>query len=161
MTTDEALAIPVAELRPALEAVLMVADEPLDQIALASAVGYPEGDVAAALGDRLGRRSGSAGVRGGGLGVDRVVRLKNRPPRLVHGILVDLELLVQFVDEPFVGPELPFVRNPDARHLARHSGSPAFISEDLESAGRVRPTRTTVKRNPVCRTVSRHRQGLA
>jgi segregation and condensation protein B len=49
MTTDEALAIPVAELRPALEAVLMVADEPLDQIALASAVGYPEGDVAAAL----------------------------------------------------------------------------------------------------------------
>ena len=49
MTTDEALAIPVAELRPALEAVLMVADEPLDQVALASAVGYPEGEVAAAL----------------------------------------------------------------------------------------------------------------
>ena len=49
MTTDEALAIPLAELRPALEAVLMVADEPLDQLALASAVGYPEGEVAAAL----------------------------------------------------------------------------------------------------------------
>jgi segregation and condensation protein B len=49
MTTDDALAIPVAELRPALEAVLMVADQPLDQRALASSVGYPEGEVAAAL----------------------------------------------------------------------------------------------------------------
>ncbi len=49
MTTDEALAVPVAELRPALEAVLMVADEPLDQVALASAVGYPEREVAEAL----------------------------------------------------------------------------------------------------------------
>jgi segregation and condensation protein B len=49
MTTDEALAVPVAELRPALEAVLMVADEPLDQVTLASAVGYPEAEVAEAL----------------------------------------------------------------------------------------------------------------
>lgn len=47
--TEEALAVPVAELRPALEAVLMVADEPLDEIALASAVGYPEAEVSAAL----------------------------------------------------------------------------------------------------------------
>ena len=49
MTTDEALAVPMAELRPALEALLMVADEPLDQVLLASAVGYPEGEVLAAL----------------------------------------------------------------------------------------------------------------
>jgi len=49
MTTDEVLAVPVAELRPALEAVLMVADQPLDQVALATAVGYPEGEVVAAL----------------------------------------------------------------------------------------------------------------
>ena len=44
--TDEAsetLDIPLAELRPALEAVLMVADQPLDHITLASAVGYPPG----------------------------------------------------------------------------------------------------------------------
>lgn len=47
--TEEALAVPVAELRPALEAVLMVADEPLDEIALASAVGYPEAEVSEAL----------------------------------------------------------------------------------------------------------------
>lgn len=47
--TEEALAVPVAELRPALEAVLMVADEPLDDRALASAVGYPEAEVAEAL----------------------------------------------------------------------------------------------------------------
>ncbi|UMG92579.1 SMC-Scp complex subunit ScpB [Nocardioides sp. TF02-7] len=47
--TEEALAVPVADLRPALEAVLMVADEPLDQRALASAVGYPEAEVAEAL----------------------------------------------------------------------------------------------------------------
>jgi segregation and condensation protein B len=45
----ETLAVPVAELRPALEAVLMVADQPLDQVTLASSVGYPVEDVAAAL----------------------------------------------------------------------------------------------------------------
>jgi segregation and condensation protein B len=50
-TTDgpETLAVPLAELRPALEAVLMVADQPLDQVTLASAVGYPVEEVAAAL----------------------------------------------------------------------------------------------------------------
>ena len=49
-TTDEdTLAVPVAELRPALEAVLMVADQPLDTLTLASAVGYPTDDVTAAL----------------------------------------------------------------------------------------------------------------
>ncbi|HWU20862.1 MAG TPA: SMC-Scp complex subunit ScpB [Nocardioides sp.] len=47
--TEEALAVPVAALRPALEAVLMVADQPLDEMALATAVGYPAGEVAAAL----------------------------------------------------------------------------------------------------------------
>jgi segregation and condensation protein B len=49
MTTDEALAIPVAELRPALEAVLMVADQPLDQVTLATAVGYPVTEVSREL----------------------------------------------------------------------------------------------------------------
>ncbi|PWN04089.1 SMC-Scp complex subunit ScpB [Nocardioides silvaticus] len=39
----------MAELRPALEALLMVADQPLDQVVLASAVGYPEGEVVEAL----------------------------------------------------------------------------------------------------------------
>jgi segregation and condensation protein B len=47
--TDEVLAVPVAELRPALEAVLMVADQPLDQVTLATAVGYPVTEVVAAL----------------------------------------------------------------------------------------------------------------
>ncbi|GAA5156271.1 SMC-Scp complex subunit ScpB [Nocardioides marinquilinus] len=45
----ELLAVPLAELRPALEAVLMVADQPLDDATLATAVGYPPGEVAAAL----------------------------------------------------------------------------------------------------------------
>jgi segregation and condensation protein B len=45
----ETLAVPVAALRPALEAVLMVADQPLDHVTLASAVGYPPGEVSAAL----------------------------------------------------------------------------------------------------------------
>ena len=45
----ETLAVPLAELRPALEAVLMVADQPLDQVTLASAVGYPVEEVAGAL----------------------------------------------------------------------------------------------------------------
>ncbi len=45
----DTLAVPLAELRPALEAVLMVADQPLDQVTLASAVGYPVSEVAAAL----------------------------------------------------------------------------------------------------------------
>lgn len=46
---EEAAAEPVAELRPALEAVLMVADQPLDAVALATAVRYPETEVVAAL----------------------------------------------------------------------------------------------------------------
>lgn len=45
----ETLAIPQAELRPALEAVLMVADQPLDQVALATVVGYPVVQVVEAL----------------------------------------------------------------------------------------------------------------
>ena len=45
----ETLAVPVAELSPALEAVLMVADETLDQVALATAVGYPVAEVGQAL----------------------------------------------------------------------------------------------------------------
>ena len=49
--TDEVLAVPVAELRPALEAVLMVADQPLDQVTLATAVGYPVAEGSGALSD--------------------------------------------------------------------------------------------------------------
>ena len=40
---------PTADLRPALEAVLMVADQPLDDRTLAAAVGEPEGEVHAML----------------------------------------------------------------------------------------------------------------
>jgi segregation and condensation protein B len=43
------LEVPVAELRPALEAVLMVSDQPLDHLTLASAVGYPPAEVLEAL----------------------------------------------------------------------------------------------------------------
>ena len=49
MTETETLAVPLADLRPALEAVLMVADQPLDHISLATAVGYPVAEVAEAL----------------------------------------------------------------------------------------------------------------
>lgn len=48
-TPEEPLAVPLAELRPALEAVLMVADQPLDHLTLASAVGYPPAEVHQAL----------------------------------------------------------------------------------------------------------------
>lgn len=44
-----ALDVPVAALRPSLEAMLMIADQPLDRSTLAAAVGYPEGEVADAL----------------------------------------------------------------------------------------------------------------
>ena len=47
--SSETLDFPLAELRPALEAVLMVADQPLDHMTLATAVGYPPGEVSAAL----------------------------------------------------------------------------------------------------------------
>lgn len=47
----EALDVPLVELRPALEAILMVSDQPLDQVTLASAVGHPVDEVVAALGD--------------------------------------------------------------------------------------------------------------
>ena len=46
---SETLEVPLTELRPALEAVLMVADQPLDHMTLASAVGYPPGQVSEAL----------------------------------------------------------------------------------------------------------------
>jgi segregation and condensation protein B len=45
----DTLDIPLADLRPALEAVLMVADQPLDHVTLASAVGYPADQVNEAL----------------------------------------------------------------------------------------------------------------
>jgi segregation and condensation protein B len=45
----DTLAVPVAELRPALEAILMVSDEPVDKVRLASVVGHPVADVEAAL----------------------------------------------------------------------------------------------------------------
>jgi segregation and condensation protein B len=47
--TEETLAVPVADLRPSLEAVLMVADQPLEVALLATAVGYPTEEVQAAL----------------------------------------------------------------------------------------------------------------
>ena len=60
MTEGETLEVPLAELRPALEAVLMVADQPLDDPTLASAVGYPQVEVAAAL-DALAREYDESG----------------------------------------------------------------------------------------------------
>lgn len=46
---SQTLAVPLAELRPTLEALLLVADEPMDDAQLASVVGYPVEDVSAAL----------------------------------------------------------------------------------------------------------------
>ena len=51
---EELFAVPLAELRPALEAILMVADQPLDAVSLASVVGYPSEEVAAALRELAG-----------------------------------------------------------------------------------------------------------
>ena len=48
-TGPHELELEMLDLRPALEAVLMVADQPLDHLTLASAVGYPPGQVSAAL----------------------------------------------------------------------------------------------------------------
>lgn len=68
--TDEAVE-PVAPLRPALEAVLMVADQPLDAVSLASAVRHPEAEVVEALGalaaeyDEQGRGFELRNVAGG------------------------------------------------------------------------------------------------
>jgi segregation and condensation protein B len=45
----DTLSVAVAELRPALEAILMVSDEPLDKVRLASVVGHPVDDVEEAL----------------------------------------------------------------------------------------------------------------
>jgi segregation and condensation protein B len=47
--SEEMLAVAVGELRPSLEALLMVADQPLDVSTMAAAVGHPVDDVAAAL----------------------------------------------------------------------------------------------------------------
>ena len=47
--TPETLDVPVAELRPALEAVLMLADPPRDHVTLAIADGYPPEEVRTSL----------------------------------------------------------------------------------------------------------------
>lgn len=52
--TEQTLDVAVADLRPALEAVLMVADQPLDHLTLASAVGHPAGEVEDALASLAG-----------------------------------------------------------------------------------------------------------
>jgi segregation and condensation protein B len=49
--SEDVLEVAVAELRPSLEALLMIADQPLDETTLATAVGYPVTDVAGALAD--------------------------------------------------------------------------------------------------------------
>ncbi len=49
--TGETLDVAVAELRPSLEAVLMISDQPLDSMTLASAVGHPVVEVEQALAD--------------------------------------------------------------------------------------------------------------
>jgi segregation and condensation protein B len=70
-TEEQQLDVPVADLRPSLEAVLMVADQPLDDMTLASAVGYPSEEVVAALGqlaaeyDEQGRGFELRNVAGG------------------------------------------------------------------------------------------------
>lgn len=51
---EEQIAVPLAALRPSLEALLMVADQPMETMALATAVGYPVDEVTAAL-DELTR----------------------------------------------------------------------------------------------------------
>jgi segregation and condensation protein B len=67
----EDLVLPLAELRPALEAVLMVADQPLDDLTLAGAVGHPVDavrDAVAALAaeyDETGRGFELRNVAGG------------------------------------------------------------------------------------------------
>ncbi len=52
--TEDVLEVAVAELRPSLEALLMIADQPLDETTLATAVGHPVADVASALADLAG-----------------------------------------------------------------------------------------------------------
>ncbi len=47
--SPETLDVAVAALHPSLEAILMVADQPLDKVQLASVVGHPVADVEAAL----------------------------------------------------------------------------------------------------------------
>ncbi|HEX5967812.1 MAG TPA: SMC-Scp complex subunit ScpB [Intrasporangium sp.] len=51
MTESQTLDVALAELRPALEALLMVADQPLDVATLASAAGHPVAAVEHALAD--------------------------------------------------------------------------------------------------------------
>jgi segregation and condensation protein B len=46
---DETIAVPLAALRPSLEALLMVADQPMETVSLATAVGYPVAEVTEAL----------------------------------------------------------------------------------------------------------------
>ncbi len=68
---QERLEVAVGDLKPSLEALLMVADEPLDPVTLASAVGHPVDAVVAGLGalaaeyDEQGRGFELRNVAGG------------------------------------------------------------------------------------------------
>lgn len=48
-TEQDILEVPLTQLRPALEALLMIADQPMDEVTLAAAIGFATPDVAAAL----------------------------------------------------------------------------------------------------------------
>jgi segregation and condensation protein B len=52
--SEDVLEVAVGELRPSLEALLMIADQPLDELALAAAVGHPVDDVIHALAELAG-----------------------------------------------------------------------------------------------------------
>jgi len=52
--TEDVLEVAVAELRPSLEALLMIADQPLDETTLATAVGHPVAEVTRALAELAG-----------------------------------------------------------------------------------------------------------
>ena len=75
----DALAIPMAALQPALEAVLMVSDQPLDHMTLATAVGYPPAQV----GERSPRsplsttRAGAGSSSGTSLGGGATTRVRS------------------------------------------------------------------------------------
>jgi segregation and condensation protein B len=71
ISDQDALEVALTELKPSLEALLMVADQPLDDYTLATAVGYPTAEVAEALGalaaeyDEQGRGFELRNVAGG------------------------------------------------------------------------------------------------
>ena len=173
MTAEATLDVPMTDLAPSLEAVLMVADQPLDSTSLATAVGYPVDEVERALAeltaeyDASGRGFELRNVAGGWryytreeyAGVVEGFVLEGQQARLTQAALETLAVVAykQPISRARVSairgvnvdwsrrpaPTRPRARRCSARRRTSSSGSGSPASRNCPSSRRTSPTSPT------------------